>query len=220
MFGSDLFIEFPRDKYRYAQEALALRKHLKNKNDEDAKMDLCCVEGKIRVCVDYHKMNDATENRIVHKIYHVSLDKEEQESWMKFRELAESITALEGIHYPIREEDLTTVKKDDNLAGFIGEYVVMPLTSPVGWYGYIPPAALLCLTAEDIGLFKAERMRCTKDARKLINMEAVDGLENNGANLEVITNAHTSHLSERLFVLHLARIDRILQSVPSPGAGH
>ncbi|GJR07861.1 cullin, conserved site-containing protein [Tanacetum coccineum] len=76
---------------------------------------------------------------IVHKIYHVSLDKEEQESWMKFRELAESITALEGMRYPIREEDLTTVKKDDNLAGFIGEYVVMPLTSPVGWYSYIPP---------------------------------------------------------------------------------
>ncbi|GKA60773.1 hypothetical protein Tco_0760180 [Tanacetum coccineum] len=135
-----LFIEFPRDKYRYTQEALALWKHLKNKNDKDAKMDLCCVEGKIRVCVDYHKMNDATENRIVHKIYHVSLDKEEQETWMKFRELAESIqTALEGIRYPIREEDLMTVKKDDNLAGFIGEYVVMPLTSPVGWYSYIPP---------------------------------------------------------------------------------
>ncbi|GJR62485.1 cullin, conserved site-containing protein [Tanacetum coccineum] len=111
-----LFIEFPRDKYRYTQEALALRKHLKNKNGEDAKMDW-----------------------VVHKIYHVSLDKEEQETWMKFRELAESITALEGIHYPIREEDLTTVKKDDNLAGFIGEYAVMPLTSPVGWYGYIPP---------------------------------------------------------------------------------
>nr|GEV05341.1 ribonuclease H-like domain-containing protein [Tanacetum cinerariifolium] len=45
-------------------------------------------------------------------------------------------------------------------------------------------------------------------------MKNVDGLENNGATLEVITNAHTSHLSERLFVLHLARIDRILQSVP------
>ncbi|MBA0641291.1 hypothetical protein Goklo_025855 [Gossypium klotzschianum] len=25
---------------------------------------------------------------------------------------------------------------------------------------------------------------------------------------------------ERLFALHLAKIDRILQSVPSPGAGH
>ncbi|GJR62487.1 cullin, conserved site-containing protein [Tanacetum coccineum] len=105
-----LFIEFPRDKYRYTQEALALRKHLKNKNGEDAKMDW-----------------------IVHKIYHVSLDKEEQETWMKFRELAESIqTALEGIRYPIREEGLMTVKKDDNLAGFIGEYAVMPLTSHVG----------------------------------------------------------------------------------------
>ncbi|GKB90489.1 hypothetical protein Tco_0962761 [Tanacetum coccineum] len=76
---------------------------------------------------------------IVHKIYHVSLDKEEQESWMKFREIVESITALEGMRYLIREEDLTTVKKDDNLAGFIGEYAVMPLTSPVGWYSYIPP---------------------------------------------------------------------------------
>nr|GEW61502.1 hypothetical protein [Tanacetum cinerariifolium] len=96
-----LFIEFPRDRYRYTQEALAL-KHLKNKNDEDAKIDLCCVEGKIR------------------------------ETWMKFRELAKSITALKGIRNPIREEDLTTVKKDDNLAGFICEYVVMPLRSPVG----------------------------------------------------------------------------------------
>ena len=26
--------------------------------------------------------------------------------------------------------------------------------------------------------------------------------------------------NERLFALHLAKIDRILQSVPSPGAGH
>ncbi|GJZ67184.1 cullin, conserved site-containing protein, partial [Tanacetum coccineum] len=46
--------------------------------------------------------------------------------------------SLNGMRYPIREEDLTTVKKDDNLAGFIGEYVVMPLTSPV-------ELALLCL---------------------------------------------------------------------------
>nr|GEV37214.1 hypothetical protein [Tanacetum cinerariifolium] len=125
------------------------RKHLKNKNEEDAKMDLSCVEGKIHVCVDYPNMNDASENskflafifykkidnnRIVHKIYHVSLDKEEQETWMKFKELAESITALKEIRYPIREEDLTTVKKDYNLVGFIGEYAVMPLRSPVGWY--------------------------------------------------------------------------------------
>ncbi|GJR53573.1 hypothetical protein Tco_1404094 [Tanacetum coccineum] len=36
---------------------------------------------------------------IVHKIYHVSLDKEEQESWMKFRELAESITHLKECVY-------------------------------------------------------------------------------------------------------------------------
>ncbi|GKC41957.1 hypothetical protein Tco_1059679 [Tanacetum coccineum] len=78
-------------------------------------------------------------SRIVHKIYHVSLDKEEQEIWMKIRKLAESITALEGMRYPIREEDLTTVKKDDNLAGFISEYAVMPLTSPIGWFSYIPP---------------------------------------------------------------------------------
>ncbi|KAE8703322.1 Detected protein of unknown function [Hibiscus syriacus] len=27
-------------------------------------------------------------------------------------------------------------------------------------------------------------------------------------------------INERLFALHLAKIDRILQSVPSPGAGH
>ncbi|GJY30262.1 hypothetical protein Tco_0413757 [Tanacetum coccineum] len=48
-------------------------------------------------------------------------------------------TALEGMRYLIREEDLTTVKKDDNLAGFISEYAVMPLTSPIGWFSYIPP---------------------------------------------------------------------------------
>ncbi|GJV47980.1 ribonuclease H-like domain-containing protein [Tanacetum coccineum] len=70
-----LCLKFHGIKYRYTQKALSLRKHLKNKNDEDAKVDLCCVEGRIQVCVDYHKMNDATENRIVYKIYHVSLDK-------------------------------------------------------------------------------------------------------------------------------------------------
>ncbi|GJV19835.1 zinc finger, C6HC-type containing protein [Tanacetum coccineum] len=60
------------------------------------------------------------------------LEEQELESWMKFRELADSLLHVKEMRYPIREEDLTTVKKDDNLAGFIGEYVVMPLTSPVG----------------------------------------------------------------------------------------
>ncbi|KAM7492515.1 hypothetical protein LguiA_035436 [Lonicera macranthoides] len=32
--------------------------------------------------------------------------------------------------------------------------------------------------------------------------------------------AHAMAINERLFTLHLAKMDRILQSVPSPGAGH
>ncbi|GJZ68328.1 hypothetical protein Tco_0631568, partial [Tanacetum coccineum] len=36
----------------------------------------------------------------------------------------DSLTALEGMRYPIREDDLTTVKKDANIVNFIGECVV------------------------------------------------------------------------------------------------
>ncbi|MFS7921576.1 putative precursor of CEP13/CEP14 [Helianthus anomalus] len=57
------------------------------------------------------------------------------------------------------------------------------------------------------------------DARKLLNIENGNGSVH-GAILEDITTAPTSHRTERLIVHHLDRIDRILESVPSPGMGH
>ncbi|PWA62440.1 40S ribosomal protein S13 [Artemisia annua] len=48
--------EIPGSLYLFIQRALALRKHLKtNKNDEDAKFNLRCVEGKIPIIASYHK---------------------------------------------------------------------------------------------------------------------------------------------------------------------
>lgn len=57
------------------------------------------------------------------------------------------------------------------------------------------------------------------DARKLLNMGNEHGLIH-GVILEDGTITPTLHLNERLFLGHLARIDRILESVPSPGMGH
>lgn len=57
------------------------------------------------------------------------------------------------------------------------------------------------------------------DARRLLNREDNDDLVH-GTILEGSVSTTTPQLSERLFVLHLASLDRILRSVPSPGVGH
>ncbi|KAL7591601.1 hypothetical protein Lser_V15G35072 [Lactuca serriola] len=60
------------------------------------------------------------------------------------------------------------------------------------------------------------------DARKLLNEKNESVMEGNvrqSALLEGPTPPSTG-LSEKLFALHLAHLDRILHSVPSPGAGH
>lgn len=58
------------------------------------------------------------------------------------------------------------------------------------------------------------------DARKLLNMENEDGLIH-GVILGDITTTYTSRRTQRpVDCLHLARVDRILESVPSPGVGH
>lgn len=60
------------------------------------------------------------------------------------------------------------------------------------------------------------------DARKLLNEKNESVMEGNvrqSALVEGPTPPSTG-LSEKLFALHLAHLDRILHSVPSPGAGH
>ncbi|GMJ05332.1 C-TERMINALLY ENCODED PEPTIDE 14 [Hibiscus trionum] len=64
------------------------------------------------------------------------------------------------------------------------------------------------------------------EARKLMNLQQMEA--NNNVGLREPTRAvsfsskgdEKGDYQERLFALHLAKIDRILQSVPSPGAGH
>ncbi|KAK8622622.1 hypothetical protein V6N13_117531 [Hibiscus sabdariffa] len=71
------------------------------------------------------------------------------------------------------------------------------------------------------------------DARKLMNLQQTEALlSNNNVVSSVEQREPTGADSfsneghekddhwQRLFALHLAKIDRILQSVPSPGAGH
>ncbi|KAI3753663.1 hypothetical protein L2E82_25723 [Cichorium intybus] len=61
------------------------------------------------------------------------------------------------------------------------------------------------------------------DARKLLNQKKgsiMEGTLLQGALPEGTSTPPSTRLSEKLFALHLAHIDRILQSVPSPGAGH
>ncbi|PWA99814.1 40S ribosomal protein S13 [Artemisia annua] len=62
--------------------------------------------------------------RIFPPVYDVPLDKEDQETWMKFKKRDEAITALEFISYPIQEKDLTTVKKDDIIIKFISDFAI------------------------------------------------------------------------------------------------
>ncbi|KAL4555159.1 hypothetical protein LXL04_037770 [Taraxacum kok-saghyz] len=62
------------------------------------------------------------------------------------------------------------------------------------------------------------------DARKLLNEKKgsviMAGNVLQSAVLEGKSTPPSTRLSEKLFALHLAHLDRILQSVPSPGAGH
>ncbi|KAK8527518.1 hypothetical protein V6N13_085345 [Hibiscus sabdariffa] len=71
------------------------------------------------------------------------------------------------------------------------------------------------------------------EARKLMNLQQTETpLSNNSVVSSVEHREQTGEVSfsskghekadyqERIFALHLAKIDRILQSVPSPGAGH
>ena len=60
------------------------------------------------------------------------------------------------------------------------------------------------------------------DARKLLNEKKGLIMESSLIQSTVMKGPakRTTALSEKLFMLHLAHIDRILQSVPSPGDGH
>ncbi|KAL4310361.1 hypothetical protein GQ457_01G003610 [Hibiscus cannabinus] len=71
------------------------------------------------------------------------------------------------------------------------------------------------------------------EARKLMNLQQTETpLSNNSVVSSVEQGEQTGAVSfgskdhekadyqERIFAIHLAKIDRILQSVPSPGAGH
>ncbi|XVE53076.1 hypothetical protein DITRI_Ditri02bG0175500 [Diplodiscus trichospermus] len=70
------------------------------------------------------------------------------------------------------------------------------------------------------------------EARKLLNMQEREALSSNNNFVSSVNHREPTPVipfgskgleivdKERLFALHLARIDRILQSVPSPGAGH
>ncbi|KAJ0102255.1 hypothetical protein Patl1_04876 [Pistacia atlantica] len=72
--------------------------------------------------------------------------------------------------------------------------------------------ALICIFAPSI------------EARKLLNMEKREVVPSmkDSLVLGALPEGHAmdSDEHERLFVRHLTEIDRILQSVPSPGAGH
>ncbi|XVF87997.1 hypothetical protein PTKIN_Ptkin19aG0013700 [Pterospermum kingtungense] len=64
----------------------------------------------------------------------------------------------------------------------------------------------------------------TSEARKLLNNLAKKQVEDNfiGSKLPKVSSAegHAMANNERLFPIHLAKLDRLLQSTPSPGAGH
>ncbi|EOY13417.1 Uncharacterized protein TCM_031988 [Theobroma cacao] len=72
----------------------------------------------------------------------------------------------------------------------------------------------------------------SSEARKLLNIQEKEVLsvKNNFVSsiehreptpaVSLSSQGHEMVEKERLFTLHLANIDRILQSVPSPGAGH
>ncbi|GJR96841.1 40S ribosomal protein S13 [Tanacetum coccineum] len=70
------------------------------------------------------KIKEGPSTRIFPPVYDVPLDKEDQETWMKFKKLDEAITACDFISYPIQEKDVTTVKKDDIINNFISDFAI------------------------------------------------------------------------------------------------
>ncbi|XVF81526.1 hypothetical protein PTKIN_Ptkin15bG0162300 [Pterospermum kingtungense] len=60
----------------------------------------------------------------------------------------------------------------------------------------------------------------TSEARKLLNNLAKEEVEDNFIPKVPSAKGHAMANNERLFSIHLAKLDRLLQSTPSPGAGN